>query len=87
MSRVTLAILFTAIGLVVLGTLAGLPTFSGGTGVLIVAGLVYAFHVAQREVLLLTRSMEVRDDERASKAAPPPRVPKEATEIRSRALS
>ena len=86
MSKVTLGILLTAIALVVLGTLAELPTFSGGSGVLIVASLVYAFHVAKREVLLLTRSMEIRDDERAAKAAPPPRVPKEAEALGSRAI-
>lgn len=87
MSKVTLGILFSAIALVILGTGLGLPTFSGGTGVLIVASLVYAFHVSQREVLLLTRSMEVRDDERKAKIAPGPRIPLEAPELRSRALS
>ena len=62
MSKVTLGILFSAIALITIGTFLELSAFSGVTGVLLVAALVYAFHVAKGEVLLLTRSMEVRED-------------------------
>lgn len=86
MSKVTLGILFTAIVLVIAATIIGVPGFSGGAGVLIVAGLVYAFHVAKREVLLLTYSMEVRGDERERKSVPKPPVPNEMRRLGKRAI-
>jgi hypothetical protein len=86
MSKVTLSVLFAAIGLVVSATYFEVPGFSGGVGVLIVAGLVYAFHVAQREVLLLTHSMEVRENERREKSARSPAMPREMRSVSGRSL-
>nr|WP_137677137.1 hypothetical protein [Parerythrobacter lutipelagi] len=54
MSKVSLGLLSITIGLIVLATLLELPFAANGSGLLFVAGLVYAYWVARRELQLLT---------------------------------
>ena len=52
MSKVTLGILFAAIGLAIVATYFELAVVSGGSGVVLVVGLIYAFVVTKREIAL-----------------------------------
>ena len=52
MSKVTLGILFAAIGLAIVATYFELSVVSGGSGVVLVVGLIYAFVVTKREIAL-----------------------------------
>lgn len=54
MSKTTTAILFAAIALIITATYLDLPYFGGGAGILLVAGLAYAFVIAKRELALVT---------------------------------
>ncbi|EAQ29279.1 hypothetical protein NAP1_00865 [Erythrobacter sp. NAP1] len=46
--------MFVAIGLTIAATYFDIANFSNGSGVLLVAGLVYAFFVAKREAAVIT---------------------------------
>jgi len=57
MSKTTIGILAAAVGLILLSTLFGAAFVAGGSGVVLLVGLIYAFVVTKREL------------ERADKAA------------------
>ena len=50
MSKISIAILFAAIGLITLGTYFDVPYVAGGSGLILVVGLCYAYVVAKREM-------------------------------------
>ncbi|WP_299191490.1 hypothetical protein [uncultured Erythrobacter sp.] len=54
MSKVTLAILFAAIVLIIVATYFDIAYLGGGPGVLLVAGLAYSYVVAKRQAALMT---------------------------------
>ena len=58
MSKVTLGILFAAIGLAIVATYFELSVVSGGSGVVLVVGLIYAFVVTKREIALPSQPAE-----------------------------
>ena len=74
MSKISIAILFAAIGLITLGTYFDVPYVAGGSGLLLVVGLCYAYVVAKRE---MARVADVIREEKqrlnTHGAEPPPR--------------
>jgi hypothetical protein len=62
-SKISLGVLLTAIALIILAVFLEVPYFTGGSGVLFVAALVYSYHVAKRDMELLQYAMEHADDE------------------------
>ena len=50
MSKISIAILFAAIGLTTLGTYVDVPYVAGGSGLTLVVGLCYAYVVTKREM-------------------------------------
>lgn len=57
MSKVTLTILCTVIGLIILGMVLEVPALSNGVGAFIVIALVYSFVVAKREAGLMAYAL------------------------------
>ena len=76
MSKISIGLLFTAIGLVLLATYFDVAFLGGGAGVVLVCGLVYAFVVAKRQaelmVLVLDQRFEEKPAEPVKKPAPVP---------------
>ena len=71
MSKVTLSVFCIAIALIVLATAFGMVPFTTGiSGALFVAGLVYAYIVAKREVTLLSYAVKNRDADKWGSDAP-----------------
>lgn len=68
MSKTTLTILCTVIGLIILGMYLEVKALSGGVGAFIVIALVYSFVVAKREAALMSYALEEkREAEREAK--------------------
>ena len=65
MSKVSLGTLLAAVALVVLAVVFDVPFMRGGSGVILLVGLIYAYTVAQREVELLQYAVNHHDDEDA----------------------
>lgn len=63
MSKVSLGALLAAVALVVLAVVFDVPFMRGGSGVILLVGLIYAYTVAKREVELLTYAVSHRDEE------------------------
>ena len=64
MSKVSLTLLLTAVALIVVAQFFELPFVSGGSGVLLVVALGYAFVVAKREAKLFMAAMQDQEDNR-----------------------
>ena len=54
MSKVSLALLFAAIILIIVATYFDVAYLGGGPGILLVAGLSYSYVVAKRQAALMT---------------------------------
>jgi len=63
MSRLTILLLLTAMGLVTIATYYELPFAAGGSGVLFAVALGYAFVVAKRDTKLLTYALQENEYE------------------------
>lgn len=76
MSRISIALLFTAIGLILVATYFDIAFLGSGGGVVLVCGLIYAFVVAKRQaqlmVLVLDQQYEERPEPPVKKPAPVP---------------
>ena len=73
MSKISIAILFAAIGLITLGTYFDVPYVAGGSGFILVVGLCYAYVVAKREmerVADVIREEKQRLNTQSAKPAP-----------------
>ena len=79
MSKISIAILFAAIGLISLGAYFDVPYVAGGSGLILVVGLCYAYVVAKRE---MARVADVIREEKqrlnTQSAKPAPRSPEPA---------
>ncbi|WP_128891347.1 hypothetical protein [Erythrobacter sp. HKB08] len=53
MSKLSIGLTFVTIALIIVAAMYQMPFASNGSGVLLVAGLVYAYWVAKRELHLL----------------------------------
>ena len=62
MSKLSLALLMAAAVLIVLAVIFEVPFAQGGSGVLMLAALAYAYVVAKREVELLTYAAKDREE-------------------------
>ena len=74
MSKISIAILFAAIGLITLGTYFDVPYVASGSGLILVVGLCYAYVVAKREMVRVADV--IREGKRRLNthgAKPPPR--------------
>jgi hypothetical protein len=58
MSKISLAILCTVIGAIIVGMYLEVEALSGGVGAFIVIALVYSFVVAKREAALMSHVMD-----------------------------
>ena len=70
MSKTSIVLLFATIGLIIIAALYELPFATNGSGVLLVAGLAYAYVVAKRELGALSYALsnpEVFEDEQESR--------------------
>ncbi|BDW81826.1 hypothetical protein MACH24_12640 [Erythrobacter sp. Dej080120_24] len=76
MSKISIGLLFTAIGLILVATYFDIAFLGSGAGVVLVCGLVYAFVVAKRQaelmVLVLDQRFEEKPAEPVKKPAPVP---------------
>ena len=75
MSKVSVGILFAAVGLITLGTYFNVPFVAGGSGVVLVVGLCYSYVVAKREMERVSEVLREEKEERnnaAAKTAPVP---------------
>lgn len=63
MSKTSMALLAIAAALVTLATYLELPFAAGGSGVLLLVALGYAYVVAKRDVTLLSYAMKEREYE------------------------
>ena len=61
MSNVSLFTLVCAVALIVVAVIFEMSVVSGGTGVILIVALGYAYTVAKREVALLAYAMENSD--------------------------
>lgn len=76
MSKISIAILFAAIGLITLGTYFQVPSGTSGGGLILVVALCYSFVVAKREMERLSHKLREESVERNAPAGPA-RMPKE----------
>lgn len=60
-SNTTIALLFTAIALIIIGVILEIPSVGNGSGIIYVVALVYAYTVAKREAALLSYAVKNRD--------------------------
>lgn len=58
MSKVSIGILLAAIALIIVAMFFNASFVAGGSGVVLVVGLVYSYVVAKREVQLLSYAMD-----------------------------
>ena len=61
MSNLNLTLLLAAVALVLVAVLLELPIVSGGSGLVYIVALIYAYTVAKREAGLLTYAVRQRD--------------------------
>ncbi len=64
MSNLSLALLLAAVALIIVAQSFELPFVSGGSGVLLVVALGYAFVVAKREAKLFLAAMRDQEENR-----------------------
>ena len=75
MSKVTLAILFAMIILIIIATYYDVAYLGGGPGVLLIAALSYAYVVARRQAALMTYVLsenQIISEDEGSNRAPVP---------------
>ena len=75
MSKVTIGILFAAIGLIIVATYYDIAYLGGGPGVLLVAGLCYSYVVAKRQASLMTYVLKESQIVHEPEVKKPARIP------------
>lgn len=63
MSNISIGILFAAIGLIIVAVALDVWFVANGSGVVLVAGLVYAYIVAKREAALISYAVHEQEDD------------------------
>ena len=63
MSKISLTILCTVIGAIIVGMYLEVPALSNGVGAFIVIALVYSFVVAKREAGLMSYALDNRHEQ------------------------
>ncbi|MEM7780162.1 MAG: hypothetical protein AAF697_07225 [Pseudomonadota bacterium] len=80
MSKISIAILFAAIGLVTLGSYLNVPFATGVSGLILVVALIYSFIVAKREMERVAATIQEQERARVQQPKKPAPMPKQAAE-------